>query len=255
MNLKQLAKRVSVELAPDEGGERYLLLEREWEPTPTRGLRRTTLEELVKLKGTVDRAVPGEFDYWMAFDEGAIQFSLLLLDGGQAGAGLPFPGKIGETALEFGKNLRKADWDALRLKLLDGANVLEQAADLAEDSDPEWIPSSKIRSTYRKPIREYLRWLKSVGQRSGLLAGNVEDRELQNCPFETKEERDRWLSLQLGQGHLILAIVENGELLSEEETDRLRREEIAKLPPIAKAKAEGRFEQALRELEKKGGQQ
>jgi len=240
--LKHLAKWIAAELRPDDEGRDYVLLSREWKPDSSRGLGSRTSDELFTLHGSLCRVIPDDFDFWFCFDNGAVNTKLLYLDGGQTCAAVPFPVRIDSRMFEI---LYDLDWEKQRTLLLNGNQLHEKLADDAGDYPIHWIPTSAVHETYREEIETYRMWLIEEGQSSGVLAANTDTRVLMNCPFENRPDRDRWVSQQMGQGNLILAIINDGVLLSAEETDILRRIELEKLPEIARAKAEGRFKGAL----------
>jgi hypothetical protein len=241
MNIKQLAKRIQSELEPDENGECFLGVDREWLPEKSRGLRRLTVEALGELKERVDRVVPNDFEYGMIFEDGNLLFGLQFMDGNHTAAGFPFSTKPHHNALQLAAELRKINWEEKRGQSIQRTNLLDDIADIAEDYPAEWIPTADIHEAYCEDIASYLNFLTVTGQSSGVLVGDFENRVLMNCTVEGPDQRDGWISMQMGQGNLIIAVVENGKLLSAAETDILRRIELEKLPRIARAKAEGRF--------------
>jgi hypothetical protein len=244
MNIKQLEKRVATELEPDEEGECCLQIDRDWVPEKSRGLRRLTVEALDDLKARVDRVIPDDFEYGMIFENGNVLFGLQFMDGNHTAAGFALPINPNHDALQLAAELRKINWEEKRGQSMQQANLLDDIADLAEDQPTEWIPTCEIQAVYSNEIIGYLNWLAEVGQSSGVLAADVENQTLLNCTVESPDQRDGWISIQMGQGNLILGVVENGKLLSAAETDIIRRLELEKLPRIAKARAEGRFNAA-----------
>lgn len=172
-------------------------------------------------------------------------FGLEYLDGNHSAASFPFSLNPRHNALQVAAELRKVDWDEKRAQSIKGATLHEEIADLAEDYPAEWIPTSEIQEVFRDKIDIYVKWLAGVGQSAGVLAADIEGGVLMNCTVDSPDQRDGWISLQMGQGHLILAVVENGMLMGAMETDILRKVELDKLPRIAKAKAEGRFRAAF----------
>lgn len=245
MKIKQLAKRIASELEADEEGERYLTMEREWVLEKKRGLRRVTVESLIDLKERVDRAVPDDFAYEMTFEDGRLGFMLEYNDGGFNGAAIPYPVSSRWSLLELAADLRAQDWNAQRSGMIRGSNELDAIADLAEDYPVEWIPTAVFHESCHKQIASYLTFLNEEGQPSGVLAADEDSKTLMNCKAESPEQQRFWISQQLGQGNWILAVVEDCQLLSPEATDSIRLAEIEKLPRIARAKAEGRFQAAL----------
>lgn len=250
MKIKELAKRIASELEADEDGECYLAIYRDWTPEDRRGLRRSTIEALLGYKERIDRAVPNEFGYGMFFDDGRVHLMFQFSDGDRASAGWFHPTNPRHDAIKLAAELRNLDWNQNRTAAIQGSNLTDDIADHAEDYFPEWIPTSVIHETYSDVISDYMAWLIEAKQASGVLAGDRENLTLLNCTVESDEQRNHWISLQMGQGNLIIGVVENGLLLSAEETDALRRQELDNLPRIAKAKAEGRFQKAFEELSK-----
>jgi hypothetical protein len=242
MSVKQLARWIADEISPDDKGSYRLQMDREWTLDSSRGLHRRTADELATLHDRLSRAIPDDFDFTLEFEDGHVVASLDYCDGPQAGCHVPCPVALDRHLINA---LRKYEWNKLRATVIPGAQFYDNVADAAAAFPAEWISTSTIHEVYRHEIDSYVKWLAEVGQSSGVLAADVEDTTLMNCTVDSPDERETWISLQMGQGHLILAVVENGRLLSATETDILRRVELGKLPRIAKAKAEGRFGAAL----------
>lgn len=196
------------------------------------------------LKQRVDRVTPDDFEYGMIFEDGRLLLGFQFMDGNHTASGFGYPINPNQDALQLAAELRKIDWEEKRGQSMQRANLFDDVADLAEDHPAEWIRTFEIHEAYGEQINAYLNWLTDAGQSSGVLAGDIENKTLMNCTVESPDQRDYWISQQMGQGNLIIAVVENGKLLSAEETDILRKLELEKLPRIARAKAEGRFQAA-----------
>lgn len=239
--VKQLARWIANEVAPDETGDSSLTINRAWTLDTSAGLRQKTADELITLHDRLCRAIPDDFDFSMEFANGQVFETLAFCDGPLAGFGGGFPVPLDRNLLN---SLRDFDWEAFRAQAINGSQLPDNIADLADEYPATWIPTIEFHNAYSQQITNYLVFLREENQPSGVLAGDVENRTLMNCTVENLEQRNGWISLQMGQGNLIIAVVENYRLLSPDETDVLRRSELEKLPRIARAKAEGRFQAA-----------
>jgi hypothetical protein len=209
MNLKQLAKRVDAEIQPDEDGELNLLLSREWKCNTPRGLRRTTLEELEKLHERLSRAIPDDFDFWLCFENGKVSAELIYEDGIQNCMGMPLPVPL-DTSVHA--NLRKLDWDGLRLDAINGNQLHDQIGDAAEELPSKIEPTARIHEDYRPVIDDYLLHVAEEKLDLVFLAADEENEEFSEVIVQGREHLAKGIGDCMTHGLVIVAVVSKGEL-------------------------------------------
>lgn len=133
MTVKQLARWIAAEIVPDEEGSCCLLMDREWKLDPSRGLHRRTADELATLHDRLCRAIPDDFDFSLAFEDGEFDGTLEFQDGMMAGCGGPLPVRPDRNFIE---NLRNFDWDELRGEVMGMTQSMESPV---SGPVPDWF--------------------------------------------------------------------------------------------------------------------
>jgi len=251
LHLRSLSKRVAREVTPDETGDRVLLITREEPPERSRGLRRSTYEELCSLHSGLCGAIPDDFDFAFYLGEDGFGAHLTYDDGPMAGAGVPFPVGLDDRMMA---NLKHLGWDDLRGEMLPMTNMHDDIADAAYDM-PKNIPCTQTaQSVHLDRLRQFADKTKENAPAFAVLAckeyeeDDESDEEDEDFEIEFCESFFRDKSTLLGEmGDLmtfrftIIAVVSDGVLLALPDIEAIKQEALKGLGPISRAKAEGRF--------------
>lgn len=247
--LKHLAQRIAAEIVPDEDGNTYLELNREWTIEASKGLRDETGEELNTLHDRLCRAIPNDFDFSFIFENGGVQATLLLDDGPLARLGMSFPVPLDQHLID---SLREFDWDQLRSKAIPDIQLFDNITDLAAEYPVTLQKTAVIQSRHGSCL-EYFRKDTAISNHAYTVLST--DEEADQFEYKVTNFNDRFdligqLCDLLACNYAIVAIRASGVLMTPDEVDLIRQEALESLGPISRAKAEGRFTSAFEAMRK-----
>lgn len=248
MTVKQIARWVGAEIVPDEEGSTSLCMDREWTLDTSRGLHQRTADELATLHDRLSRAIPDDFDFSLEFDDGEVFGTLEYADGPHAGYGSGFPVTMDRN---FIKGLREYNWDELRVEVIAGTQLHENLADAAEDLPSTLEDITEIQKIHSKGIAAFCKQMEVVRPHFALLTVSEdedESPEYEVTGFDGLEKLLGELGDLLTLGHTLVAIWREGASLPPAAVEELRQDALEGLGPISRAKAEGRFQDALQAM-------
>lgn len=247
MNIETLIKKVEREAKPDRFDDTCVSFSREETSENFSSLRRSTRDELEKIRTQLNRLIPNDFDYQVFIENGSIDGSLEYSDGLQSGGGMGLPAKLDG---DYVKDLKKVDWEELRAFFIPGANLHDDAAELAKTFPSKMPSTAAARLFHAEALDAFMSEIKNDNVSLGVLAYD-EMIQTYDASGYTESEREKMegnICDMLTCGFPIIGIVENGRLLSVEATEDLKHKLVDRLGPISRAKALGQFEQAMHQL-------
>ncbi|MBK1830904.1 hypothetical protein JIN77_09215 [Verrucomicrobiaceae bacterium R5-34] len=244
MNIETLIKKVEREAKPDQFDETWVSFSREDASDSYSSLRRSTRDELEKMRAQLNRLIPNDFDYHVFIEDGSISGSLEYSDGPDSGGGMGLPAELDGNYVQ---DLKKVNWEDLRAFFIQGANLHDNAAAIAKNL-PSKMPSTAAAQLFHaEALESFMSEIKNDNAILGVLAyDDTADSYIASAYAENERETmDADICDMLTFGFPIIAIVENGELLRVDATEKLKHELVDRLEPVSRAKALGQFEQAM----------
>jgi hypothetical protein len=245
MTIDELARRISEEILPDEAGDRYLLLEREWTFDESRGLGQRTAEELVTLHDRLCRYIPNDFEFSIEFEDGEVHFPTLeYLNGHETLCGMGFPVPLDRHLIN---SLRQFNWDDLRAKICPVTEHHDDLTDRAAKFPVTLESTAVIQSRHSNEIQRFYKEMAIKPPAHAVLWADEEADELEYKVMSLDNRFDLICEMgdMLACNMAIIAIWSNGAFLAPDAVDELRQEVLEGLKPISRAKAEGRFWSAV----------
>jgi len=250
LNARQLAKRIAGEVPPREDGDCLVRIDRSWNRGAVPGMLPRTMEELVKLHDGLGRAVPNDFDFCLEFSDDGRLFANLEFDDGNAGFWMPFPVPLDRNLFA---SLRELNWDEIRGSSMQATQFQDDLADDAAAYPSRLEPCEVVQARHRSKLAAFTAEVEATKPPIAVLAC---DEEFGAEGYENTRPRSvKGLLGELGDlmtcGRVIIAIAENGKLITPAQVDELKQDALRGLGPISRAKAEGRFWDAVEAM---GGQ-
>ena len=246
--VKDLAKWIAAEILPDSEGSRCLTIDREWVLDPSRELRLRTADEISTLHDRLCRAIPDDFDFTLEFEDGEVFATLEYGDGPHAGFGSGFPVALDRNLI---KRLRGYNWDDLRAEVISGTQLHENLADVAENFASSLEDTAEIQKMHTAGIAEFCKQMEVAKPHFAMLTVSEDEEEsleYEVTGFDDQEQLLVELGNLLTHGHTLVAIWRDGASLPPDAVDELRQDALEGLGPISRAKAEGRFQDALQAM-------
>ena len=249
MNARQLAERIAGEIPPKGDGDCLLRVDRSWKRGPVAGMRPRTCEELMRLHDGLCRAVPDDFDFCLEFGaDGGVFAFLEFDDGAQTCFGMSFTVSLDRNLFA---SLRALDWDDLRGEAIQATQFQENVCDSAADYPSKLEPCEAVQARHKSRLAAFEKAIKASGPSFAVL---VCDEDSGPAGYEETRPKDlKNLFGDLGDlmacERVIIAIASNGSLISPTQVDELKSDVLQRLGPISRAKAEGRFYQAVEAMD------
>lgn len=242
INIYELNASLNGTPALERSEDNCVYLERTTVPENIPGLSPEQTRQIRQLLDYVDELIPDDFDFNIILDGDEPHFTLEYNDGPTCGSMLPLEFSTNEG---FYHELANLDWEKEREKHLSGSQLWNILLEQANSRPSQRLSLKAIRRYMRDEIRAYHKAMrKERPPFSFLVTEGGEYGGMHLVSYETPDSVEKLiehLSNTVSFEYQLVSVCIDGKPLAVNEVERIAKQALEAMPPISRAKAEGRW--------------
>jgi len=238
MNIKTLIKKIESEAKPDRFGDAAIMIGRNEASENYASLSRSTRGEIEEIRDNLSRLIPDDFEFHVWIEKSSIDLIMMYYDGMESGTNLPISIDLEG---DYRRDLLDVNWDEQRKYCIPIANHMDALVE-ATESLPGDIPSTAAAQVlHHEALVNFKETAQNNSCKYGVIAYNNNEHKYEMLFQDRRKHMLGYMCDFLTFRWPIIAILDEGELMSVQDTEKLKFEVVGGLGKVSKALALGKL--------------